>query len=106
MNVEAIATTSNLEDLLKMLRFDGQLRFLIYKAIPQLIKNYYDNEKAHYYLLSELVTDLFDMDEFMLIKKIVLEAYEVKPSDDVFGGAFFEASKDQTLSEIFSDGTR
>ena len=100
-DVEAIASVSNLKDLVDMLLIDEQLRFLILKAIPQLVKNYYRNVKAHDYLLAELVTDLFDMGEFMLIEKIVLEANKVNTKDDVFSGAFFEASKDQALLERY-----
>jgi hypothetical protein len=40
-DVDAIASTSNLEDLIKMLRADGQLRFLISKVFMSFFPSYF-----------------------------------------------------------------
>lgn len=73
LNIDAV--TFDLENLVRILSNDEQLRFKIYEAIPKIIKNYYNNVESHKYKLSELVADLFVMSEFMLVEKILMMIY-------------------------------
>jgi len=96
----------DLETLLKTFKTNKQtFRPLVYKALPEVINNYYYQEdlpkkvsiKLDYYDLYQFTSDLFDLKEYALVKRILELTY---PKDDIYSILLSNALGNQEELEI------
>jgi len=97
----------DLETLLKTFKLNKPaFRPLIYKALPEIISNYYYkenlpknvNRQLFYYDLGQFTSDLFDMKEYTLVKRILELTY---PEDDIYIILVYAALGNQEKLEIY-----
>jgi len=97
----------DLETLLKTFKTNKQaFRPLVYKALPEIINNYYyqedlpknTNRRLDYYGLDQFTSDLFDLKEYALVKKIIELSY---PKEDIYAGLVYNSLDDQEQLEIY-----
>ena len=97
----------DLQTLLKTFKTNKQaFRPLVYKALPEIIDNYYYqedlpknvNRKLGYYDLYQFTGDLFDLKEYTLVKRILELTY---PKEDIYAGLVYNALDDQEQLEVY-----
>ena len=97
----------NLETLLKTFKTNKQaFRPLVYKALPEIINNYYyqedlpknTNRRLDYYDLYQFTSDLFDLKEYILVKKILELSY---PKDNIYSVLLSNTLGNQEELEIY-----